>query len=632
MSVLFGSWQFDGRPVDRDYIDRLESQVARFGPDARGFYSLPGITLGYRAFDTTPAHCRSQQPYVAVSGAIVTWDGRLDNRNELAEELGGRIERQASDVAIVAAAYSAWEIDCLPRFVGDWALVIWDPACQRLLLGADFVGARRLYYKIDSEQVNWSTILDPLVLDSEQSLSLCEPYLAGWLSGFPRPQLTPYAEIKAVAPATSVSICNREKSVRKYWDFDPRKTTRYRCDGDYEDKFRLLFTQAVRRRLSSDWPVLAELSGGMDSSSIVCMADRLIGQSEGGAPRLDTVSYYCDSEPSWDDQPYFRIVEEMRRRVGCHIEVGQEADPNPEPQGDAFSATPSEVLRHSQASSQFSDCVLSQCNRVLLSGIGGDEVLGGVPTPIPELADLLAECKVWKLFQRALGWALVQRKPVLHLLYVTSQEFLPSSVNRRAPVWLAPRIAATLPSEGARERIRFFGAPPSFQQNLIALDTLRKQLALSALLSNPLLDTRYPYLDRDLLEFLFSIPREQIIRPGQRRSLMRRALRGTVPDQVLNRKRKAFAVRTPLAAVSACWTDLTAREQSLVCEELGLIDRRRFSKSLCEVLEGNGGPLLQLSRTLILELWLRRIRRAGVLGSIGKITGESEVLGVTKLS
>ena len=633
MSMLFGRWQFDGSPVDREDLEHMDSELATYGPDGRRFYAMRGITVGCRLFLTTP-DARHNQPFVSPSGALVTWDGRLDNRQELIAELRGEVNRSDSDVEIVAAAYSSWGTESFGKFIGDWALVIWDLTDQTLLLGVDFVGARHLYYKQDSDRITWSTILDPLVRDREQGLLLSEEYLAGWISCFPPAQLTPFHEIQAVVPGTYVSIHNRAQASRKYWRFDPDKITRYASDREYEEQFRQLFAQAVRRRLSSKHPVVAELSGGMDSSAIVCMADDLLAREQGLTPRLDTVSYYSNQEPNWDDPAYFTIVEEKRKRTGCHIEVGStetvEIEQSPT---NGFAAIPAVLLRSSKAREEFEECVRTRGNRVLLSGIGGDEVLGGVPTPIPELADLLAAGRLPNLLQRAVAWALVQRKPVLHLLYQTCREFLPSSATDHLPSWLTPQLVNKLHSaNGSAGRIRFFGSRPSFQHNLSALDMLQRQLGCSPLSSNPRLETRYPYLDRDLLEFLFSIPREQVTRPGERRSLMRRALKGIVPDQVLSRKRKAFVVRTPLSAVSAYWRELTAQNTPLISETLGLIDRQRFSESLSAVLDGNGGQLFQLSRTLILELWLRHIRGASVLGNKSKFANWSEVVGIKKLS
>src|SRR5205814_4307574 len=107
-----------------------------------------------------------------------------------------------------------------------------------------------------------------------------------------------------------------------YWDFDPGKKIRYRTDAEYEQYFRTVFATAVQRKLRSDRPVLAELSGGMDSSSIVCMADLIIARGQADCPRLDTISWFDSSNPNWDDPFYFAKVEEKRGRTGCHIDLG----------------------------------------------------------------------------------------------------------------------------------------------------------------------------------------------------------------------------------------------------------------------------------------------------------------------
>jgi asparagine synthase (glutamine-hydrolysing) len=111
-------------------------------------------------------------------------------------------------------------------------------------------------------------------------------------------------------------------------------------------------------------------------------------------PRLDTVSCYDDSEPNWNEQPYFTKVEQRRGRRGWHIRAehnGLDAQYDPE----RFAASPGS-RRSGNATKQFLACLASQGNRVVLSGTGGDEVLGGVPTPVPELADLLASGQLSK--------------------------------------------------------------------------------------------------------------------------------------------------------------------------------------------------------------------------------------------
>src|SRR5437879_11452533 len=99
-------------------------------------------------------------------------------------------------------------------------------------------------------------------------------------------------------------------------------------------------------------------------------------------------------------------------------------------------------------------------------------------------------------------------------------------------------------------------------------------------------EERYPYLDRGLLEFMFAIPREQLVRPTQRRSLMRRALVGIVPDEILNRKMKAFVARAPMVAISNDWAHFVAMTQNMLVSSLGIVDSERISDALQKVRRG----------------------------------------------
>jgi asparagine synthase (glutamine-hydrolysing) len=621
MSVQFGRWSFDVTPPPGDLFENVNTILAPYGPDGRNFYQRDGVSVLYRAFHTTKESRSEIQPHVSPSGAVVLWDGRLDNRAEIIALMSDRLETTTSpDVSVVALAYERWGKRCLPQLRGDWALAIWDPNDHSLTLAKDPIGIRPLYYSIDEKHITWSTILDPLVLLAGRSFALNEEYIAGCFASFPAAHLTPYVGIDAVPPACSVRLQPGSRTISKYWDFDPGRRVRYRQDAEYEEHFRSVFTEAVRRRLRSDSPVLAELSGGLDSSSIVCTADMIIAQAGAETPRLDTLSYFSDSEPNWDERTYFTQVEDRRGRTGWHIDVSGERSLFPECE-NSFAATPASANGSmSEASRQLSRCASSQGNRVVLSGIGGDEIMGGVPTPIPELMDLLARAQ-WGLLARQLKlWALNKRKPWFQLFLEAVREFLPPSIvgiakHRRPQSWLTPAFirAQTAALTGYQSRIRLAGPLPSYQENISTLHVLRRQVAYSPLPSHPPRDVRYPYLDRDLLEFMYAIPREQCVRPGQRRSLMRRALTGIVPDEVLNRKRKAFVVRAPIASLSTEWARVRGLTEQMRCGSLGMLDPWAFSEVLEEARRGREVPIVAIMRTLGIEIWLRRMSHRNVL-------------------
>ena len=158
-----------------------------------------------------------------------------------------------------------------------------------------------------------------------------------------------------------------------------------------------------------------------------------------------------------------------------------------------------------------------------------------------------------------------------------------------------------------------FGPLPSFQGNVRTLDVLRRQLACDPLPLDPQREKRYPYLDRDLLEFMYAIPREQLVRPGQRRSLMRRALIGTVPDGLLNRKRKAFVSRRPLVAIATEWTSIVQMSKHMTTSFFAIVDPEDFIEALQKARRGQVVPLVPFLRTLTIEPWLAHVMKWKVL-------------------
>jgi asparagine synthase (glutamine-hydrolysing) len=615
MSVQFGKWSFDGMPPLFDFLEKVDTVLAPYGPDNSNSYHKGGVSVLYRAFYTTRESRRETQPHISQSGTVIAWDGRLDNRADLIHRFSSLLSVDSADVSIVAAAFDLWGIDCFAKLIGDWTLSIWNPNQQALILAKDPIGTRHLYYSVHEGQVVWSTILDPLVLFAGRTFTLNEEYIAGWFSSFPAAHLTPYVGIDSVPPSCFVRLERGRRTISKYWDFDSGKRIRYRTDAEYEEHFRTVFAEAVQRRLRSDRPILAELSGGMDSSSIVCMADTIIAQGAAETPRLDTLSYYNDSEPNWNERPFFTKVEEKRGRVGCHIDLDAGESFRFEFEKDTFAATPGSGEKVSDAAKQFAAYLTAHENRVVLSGIGGDEVMGGVPTPLPELMDLIARARFMHLVHQLKLWALEKRKPWFHLLFETMRGFFPRALvglpeQMRPAPWLQQefvgRHLAAL--TGYPARVKLFGPMPSFQESVFTFDGLRRLLASSVLSPKPQYEKRFPYLDRDLLEFLFAIPREQLVRPGQRRSLMRRALIDIVPSEVLHRKRKAFACRALLTNISCEWTSLVETCQHLESASLGVVDTHAFCGLLQEARHGRAIPIVTLVRTLGVESWLRRLR------------------------
>ena len=616
MSVQLGHWEFqrsERGPACSDNSPSLEGRL----PGSKVFTDC-GLAVACDGLAPITAETTPGQPPF-----FLWWDGRLDNRNEIVTELDGRVSAASSDPEIVAAAYACWRKDSFRRLIGDWSLTIWHPRAQSLILAKDPIGLRPLFYCHTATNLRWSSSLDLLVAEARGSLELDFEYLAGWLAFFPEAPLTPYRSIRAVPPSSFVLFEQGRSAVAKYWDFDSNKQIHYANAFDYQDHFREVLSNAVRRRLRSDKPLLAELSGGMDSSSVVSLADAMLKHESGLAPLLDTLSYYDDAEPHWNELPYLAKVEERRGRIGHRIQVDCADDLSAILKYASFASAPSECGKDSARNREVERLIAAGGYGGILSGTGGDEFTGGVPTAVPELANLLAEFRLVAFAGRLKKWALSQRKTWFQLLWESFRAFLPYRFRRaqpgqRPPSWLVPRFARHHASAlaGYDVRLTFLGSRPSFQENLSALQGLRRYVACSIISPRGGCERRYPYLDRDLLEFLFAVPREELIEPGRRRALMRSALAGIVPDQILARKRKAYVSRGPRVAIVKRWAELLPLTENMTAESLGIVSAERFAGVLEDLRRGKEAPLVPVLRTLVLERWLRNLASQQVVNPI----------------
>lgn len=630
MSPQFGIWNFDDRPVEARSLQEANNLLAPHGPDGQNTYAKGSIGISYSSFNTTKESHHELQPHETPSRHVITWDGRLDNREELAKDLASPLTGDTPDVALVASSFERWETDSFSKLVGDWALSVWTPRDKRLLLATDYMGIHPLYFYLTRHAVVWCTLLHPLVALYGSTLTVDDEFIAGYLALSPPAHLTPYREIRAVPPGCFVSIRNGKTVTHRYWTFRPERRLEYKTDPEYENHFRHVFRQAVARRLRSDSPVLAELSGGLDSSSIVCVADDVIAMGEAGPEQLDTVSYFDAAEAASDERPYIAYVERKRGRKGHHIDTAL--------YGGAFSfdyqglvVVPGANGNTNGVRGALLELMQRGKYRVVLSGWAGDEFLGGVPNPVPQLADLLVLARPIKFAKELAAWSLIKRRPWIHLLWDVLLFLLPLTLrapfakNTEGTFWIdasfAKRHRIALRQSGPQGTYGFW--EPSRRDRARTLIAMRRQLAYSNAYAGGLEERRYPYLDQDLIEFLLSIPASQLLRPGQRRSLMRRALSGLVPAEILSRRTKGSVARSALATIETDWPALEQLFISPLSATAGYINRTRFEECMHAARAGDAPQLVDLMKTLHLEAWMRNLAENHV-GSLPQGASVSE--------
>jgi asparagine synthase (glutamine-hydrolysing) len=611
MSIILGLLKERGDSVIKSELQRFSVATKQYatGPDTAYACGRLGLVLQPYA-----SHARSRmddRPFIDRHGNAIAFDGRLDNYEELADILG--VETSiASDSEIVLEAFQYWGEDCFCRLTGDWALALWAEKEQALFLARDHAGTRTLYFRHQRSQTMWSTHLDTF-LTARSDLRLSQDYVACYLACRPIRDLTPWEGVRSIRPAHYLAIRDGLVSQHAHWNPLVTSTIRYKTDSQYEEHFLHLFCQAVARRTGPGAPILAQLSGGMDSTSIVCMSDSLRRRGNPEAEILDTVSFYDDSEASLNERPYFSIVEAGRGKTGTHINTAfsqRTFDPHDDPSYGAYLTPGADSFSICQER-HFYDLVWHRGYRSILSGIGGDEVLGGVPNPLPELADHLVTGRAGTLLRQSVAWSLVDRTPLLKTLYDTARytvqlyEGVPSKT--KIPPWVATQLrkrAQEIDLENTAYFTTMMMTPHRVDNGMAwwsimeTLPHLRPQLILRP-------EYRYPLLDKDLVNYVFAIPREQVLRPGRRRSLMRRALRGIVPFEILERRRKAFQLRAPLSTMQKANSKLEHLFADSATAKAGFVDMHALRLSLEATARGDAEWRQPLLKTIALELWLR---------------------------
>jgi asparagine synthase (glutamine-hydrolysing) len=636
MSALAGIFKFDPtNPVNQKDLTALARGIDRIGPDGGNDHLTPSLGMAFRAFHTTPESRFEIQPLVR-QGSVLTWDGRLDNREEIRTRVSRKYDKTPTDLDLVFAAYEEWGTSCFAELNGDWAIALWDEEKHKLILARDYIGVRRLFYRLDGDGVAWCTTIEPLALTSQRFLHLDLDYLSGCL--YPRPPVgaTPYREIRSVIPASFQTFeFGGKQTDTQYWSLNPYAQIRYRTDSEYEAHFREVFGESIKRRLRADCTLLAELSGGLDSSSIVCMADHIRGLHPGAA--IETMSYYDTDEPSGDERPYFTLVEDYRGRVGHHISLSDFTRQSPEDglaplPDDHFTASPGYFARSLRWASAIDGIQRQVQAKVILSGLGGDEVLGGVQYEAPELADHLLAGRLILFLQSTLRWSLARKKTVYRLL-IDTFELIRASHHPESLLVASGRSLPWSHLAPVRRHValKSFAHWRKLSPLPLCMESTRYSLAQQLTCTDPPLtgcaETRYPFLDRSCFVFLASIPRTQVLQAGRRRHLMRRALSGIVPDEILSRKTKWFGFRNSVAVLANQRKRLESLFEDAWLSEGVVVDSVALRNHLEAVQHGTSGEGQAIRSAIAIEQWLRSQLRYGILDLHASETNRHTVVG-----
>lgn len=548
MCAIAGILYWDGRPVDRAVIERMTEVMRHRGPDDHGLFVDGAIGLGHRRLSVIDLSAAGRQPMLGEDGGALVYNGEVYNFRELREALRGRGHRfrSQSDTEVVLRAIQEWGVaEALERFNGMFAFAYWDRRARRLWLVRDRYGIKPLYHTFVPGGIAFASEIKALLAVPGVRQHVCDEALCEYFT-FQNvwSDLTLFDGIRILRPGHWLTVRASDGRVeqRQYWDCLPQPDERLAAldEERLAEQLRERFTEAVRRQLVSDAPLGGYLSGGLDSGSIVSVAARQL-------PRLMTftggfdLSSVSGLELTFDERDLAEETASASRTE--HYEMVMHA-------GDLAWALPKVVwhledLRVGMCYQNYYIARLaSRFAKVVLSGVGGDELFAGYP---------------WR-YAQALSAETPDEFDRRYAAYW--QRLVPAERHREffAP-GLVARAGAVDPLEWVRSVVAPLDARPqlgswqlgralyfeakTFLHGLLVVED-KVSMAHS-------LESRVPFLDNELVDWALRLPAEWKLRPTEAagaaaagglrdgKYLFRQAMAGIVPGSVLRRQKQGFS-------------------------------------------------------------------------------------------
>lgn len=546
---------------DQADIRRMTDALAHRGPDGGGVFLDGRLALGHRRLSIIDVRDGAQPMTNPASGAVIVYNGEIYNhlpiRGEL-EDRGHVFHTGHSDTETLLHAFEEWGPACLSRLNGMFAFALYQPAKQLLWLARDRFGEKPLFYTANENGFAFASEIASLRLwpgfeNTCDKGNLQRFFAWNYLPGV----RTIHKNCQSLAPASWLCLDLRDLRQEKgaYWQFALQPDNSLTDDEELAEELRRLLVQAVRRRFLSDVPLGIFLSGGIDSSAVLAAACKV---ADPESISTFTIGFH---EKSFDES-------DKARQVADYLGVRNQVEYLSE---KAMRASIGAIL--GQMSEPFGDASLIPTYHlaafarrhvtVALSGDGGDELFGGydpmaairpaaiyrrlVPSWLHRLArkavsglrasdrNMSLEFKVKRML-RGLSWPESIQLPIWMsgLEPYEIAEFFEKPLDARALYGDAERLFAANPDlDGLEQALMFFTCL------YLPCDILVKSDRASMMVS---LESRAVFLDNDLVDFCARLPMRCKYRPGQRKYLLKKALAGWLPKNILEQPKKGFGI------------------------------------------------------------------------------------------
>ena len=563
-----------------------------YGADRSAFVEDGPFSMGSHLLRLLPEDRWDRQPLRPESGkGWLVADARIDNRERLARELdiSGGAAAELADSDFVLKAWERWGEDSVKHLIGAFAFAVWQPELKRLFIARDAVGERPLYFCQAGGLFAFASMPTGLLTLPGVDMSLDEEMLALYVALLPQPPgRTLFKHIQKVAQGHSMTITPDGVSQRPYWRIGDTRELRLRNDAEYLDAFRECFDEAVRCRLRTTGGIGTELSGGLDSSSVTATAAMLLKSEGRGLTAFTHVPRPGVALPNipnryGDEGPYAALVTAQYPNID-HVLV---------PNGGirimeslAKHAGTDDQPTFNPTNSVWMDAIVEQARdrgiTTVLTGRAGNGTISY--DGFLALSEFFRAGRWLKLAKESLalrrtGWASLRK-----IGGVTILPLLPLALQKR----LAPRVGdfsldycavnPELASKyGLTERARFnlnFGTQDVKSDLATYVVSADGGAVFAGVKAGWHVELRDPTADQRVFEFVHSLPVDQFLRDGYMRSVVRRGMKGRVPEETLYRYARGMQ--------TADWHRTIAESLPEIQAELQLLERSPWA---CRILD-----------------------------------------------
>lgn len=624
MCGICGQFNFkSAEPVDQETVRRMARSIVHRGPDDEGYYFAGPLGFGFRRLSIIDLSGGHQPMSDAEESVWVVFNGEIYNFPELRAQLEahGHRFRTRSDTEVIVHGYKQWGKDVFNRLNGMFGVAIWDVARRRLLVARDAMGIKLIYYRNDGRQLTFGSEIRTVLAAGDRTPPVDPVALNLFLRYRYTPSpLTMYSGIRKLPPGAMLVVENGECREERWYNFTPEPFTKPKSDDEAAEELLSVYRAAVKRHLLSDVPVGILLSGGLDSGLLLA----LMGESG-----KDWPSYTVGYGASFADDELADAAESARLLGGKHIPV-QIDRAEYERSFSKIVGFLEEPIASSSIVPMYFVCQRARQDvKVALIGQGPDELFGGykrhigvhygkywraLPAPLRSVAGAAAQ--LLKRNETA--------KRGVYALGVEDQLLRYQQVFSLAP---ADRIrglfrAGTLDGLQDDAIVDYWASLQPQMKNLDELNAFQLLEVRSSLPDELLMfadkltmahgiEGRVPYLDRELVEHVQRLDASYKIRNRQGKWLHRRVCQRYLPPEILNRKKRGFAVNVVdgwfNSSVEGALPDMLQSKDSLM---FNLLEPAPVKRLLDEHRSGRQDNHKLLFSLAMFEQWLR-VSRSG---------------------